>query len=69
MKLDIPWFVDSMNIAKTSGDGEKWRDGAQRLVDVVDIFWLGVQRVVVYAFIVHSVFFPAGNPDFLYDKN
>ena len=55
MESDVAWLVDTMDVAETSSNREVWRDGAERLVDLVDVLWLGVQRVVVYILVVDTV--------------
>lgn len=54
-----------MNIAETGCDREVWGNLLESLVDAVDIFWLGVQRVVVYILVVDTIFLTTSDTDFL----
>ena len=55
VKSDISWLVHTVHIAETSSNREVWGDRAERLVDLVDVLWLGVQRVVVDVLVVDAV--------------
>lgn len=57
VELDIPGFVDAVDITEASSNREIWRDGRQGVVDVENILRLGVKRRVVNVFIVDAVFF------------
>ena len=65
VKLDIARLVDTVDVAESGSDGEVWGDRRQGLVDLVDIFWLGVEGVVVYIFVIDSVLLTTGDADFL----
>lgn len=65
MQLDIAWLVYTVDITEAGCDGEVRTDGRKGLVDVVNVFRLGVKRVVVDILIVDAIFFSAGNPNLL----
>lgn len=43
MKFDIAGLVDAMDVAESGRYREIWTDGAQRLVNLIDILRLGIQ--------------------------
>ena len=63
VKFNISGFVDTMDITKGSSDAEVGRDLTQRIVDVIDVLWLGVKARVVNASVVDAVFFTACDAD------
>ena len=63
-QLDVAGLVHAMHVAEARSDGEVGRDGRERLVDVVDVFGLSVQAVVVYRLIVDTVLFTSRDADF-----
>ena len=65
MQLDIAWFVHTMHITKTGSDGEVRADLGERGPDVVDIFWLSIEGVVVDILVVDTVLLASSNSDFL----
>ncbi len=65
VELDVSGFVDAVNVTETGSDREVGRDGGQGFVDLVDVFWLGVEGIVIDGFVVHAVFFTTGDADFL----
>lgn len=50
----------------TGSDGEIGANLAEGALDVVNVFGLGVQRVVVHILIIYAVFFSASNANFLH---
>ncbi|EDZ70946.1 hypothetical protein AWRI1631_111650 [Saccharomyces cerevisiae AWRI1631] len=56
--------VQTVTVTESSSNGEVWRDWVQSLVDVVNLFWLGVQVFLVSVFVVNTIFFTTGNTDF-----
>jgi hypothetical protein len=65
VELDIAGLVDAVNITKTGGDAEVGRDLGESGPDVVDIFWLGIERIVVDILVIDTVFFATGDTNFL----
>lgn len=65
VQLDVSGLVHAVDIAEACGNREVGRNGGQGSVDIVDIFGLGVERVVVDASIVDSVLLTTGNANFL----
>ena len=65
VELDIAGLVDAVNITKTSGDAEVGRDLREGGPDVVDIFGLGIERIVVDILVIDTVFFAASDTNFL----
>ena len=65
MKFDVARLVDTVDVAEAGGDGEVGARLGERGPDVVDVFGLGVERVVVDVLVVDAVFLAAGNADFL----
>ena len=62
-QLDVAGLVDAVHVAEAGGDGEVGADWAERLVDLVDVFRLGVQAVVVHILVVHAVFLASRDAD------
>ena len=65
MELDVAGLVDAMDVTEAGGDGEVGADGGEGLVDFVDVFRLGVERVVVYTLVVNSVLLTTSDTNFL----
>jgi hypothetical protein len=65
VEADVARLVDTMHIAKACGNGEVGRDLFEGGVDVVNVFGLGVEGVVVNVFIVDTVFLTTSDTDFL----
>jgi hypothetical protein len=65
VELDIAGLVDAVNITKTGGDAEVGRDLREGGPDVVDIFWLGIERIVVDILVIDTVFFATSDTNFL----
>ena len=65
MQFDVARLIHAVDVAETSCDGEVWADGRQCLVDVVDILWLRVERVVVDVFVIDAIFFATSDTNFL----
>lgn len=65
VELDVAGLVHAMYIAEAGGDGEVWADGRERVIDVVDVLWLGVKGVVVDVLVVDPIFLTPGDTDFL----
>ena len=62
-QLHIARLVHTVHVAKARGDREVGANGRQGLVDLVDVFGLGVEAVVVDALVVDAVFLAAGDAD------
>lgn len=62
-KLDIAWLVDTVHVTETGGDREVWRNWRESLVDVVNVLWLCVERVVVDGLVVDTVLLTTGDTD------
>jgi hypothetical protein len=65
VKLNISWFINTVHVTKTSGNGEVWGDWLKSLVDSENVLGLGVERVVVDILIVDTVFFATSDTNFL----
>lgn len=65
VKLDVTWLVNTVDVTETSGNGEVWGDLGESLVDLVDVLWLGVERVVVDRLVVDTVLLTTGDTDLL----
>jgi hypothetical protein len=65
VEFDIAGFVDTVDVAETSSDGEVWGDWRESLVDGKNILRLCVQGVVVNIFVVYTVLLTTGNTDLL----
>jgi hypothetical protein len=65
VEFDIARLVDTMDIAEASSDAEIGGDLDKGRPDVVDVFGLGIERVVVNILVVHTIFLTAGDADFL----
>ena len=66
VQADVAGLVDAVDVAEAGGNGEVWRDAGEGGVDVVDVFGLRVERVVVDASVVDAVFFSSRDADFLF---
>ena len=66
VKPYISGFVDSMHVSESRGDREVGADWGQSLIDGINVFGLRVQGVVVYIFVVDTVFFTTSDTDFLH---
>lgn len=66
-ELDVTGLVDTVNVTETSGNGEEGRDLGKGLVDLVNVFGLGVEGVVVNALVVNTVLFTTGDTNFLHE--
>ena len=65
VQFHVSGLVDAVHVSETGGDAEVGGYGGEGLVDVEDVFGLGVEGVVVDVFVVDAVFFAAGDADFL----
>lgn len=65
VKLDISWLVNTVNVSETSGDGEVWRDWRKSLVDVENVLWLSVERVVVNVLVVDTILLASSDTNLL----
>lgn len=65
VEAHVTGLVDAVHVTEASGDGEVRADGGERVVNGEDILRLGVEGVVVNAFVVDAVFFTASDTDFL----
>ena len=62
-ELDVTGLVDSVHVSESGGDGKVGRDLGERLVDVKDVFGLGVQAGVVDLGVVDTVLLSTGDTD------
>lgn len=69
VQLDVAGLVDTVDVTEAGGDGEVRRDGRESLVDLVDVFGLGVEGVVVDVLVVDTVFLTTGDTDFLVSRS
>lgn len=65
VQLNVAGLVNTMYVSEASCDGEVGADGRQRLVNLVNVFRLSIQRVVVDGFVIYTVFFTTSDADFL----
>jgi hypothetical protein len=65
VKLDITRLVDAMDVAKASSDAEVRRDLGEGGPDIVDVFGLRIERVVVDVLVVDTILFATSNANFL----
>lgn len=65
MESDISWLVHTVDVTKSSSNGEVRRDWREGLVDSQDILGLSVKRVVINILIVDTILFTASNTDLL----
>jgi len=65
VQLDVTGFVHAVDVAEAGGNGEVGADFDEGVVDIPDIFWLGVEGVVVDIFVVDTVLFATSDADFL----
>ena len=66
VQFDIARLVHPMDISEARRDREIRTDFGQGGPDVVDVFRLGVEGVVVDIFVVDAIFFTTSDADFLY---
>ena len=66
MQFDVSWLVDSVDVSESGSNGEIWGDRNESSIDVVNVFWLSVEGVVVDIFVVDTIFFTASNANFLH---
>jgi hypothetical protein len=62
-ELDVAGLVDTVDVTEAGGDGEVGGDGVEGLVDLVDVFGLGVEGVVVNGLVVNTVLLATGDAD------
>jgi hypothetical protein len=67
VKTDISRLVDTVDVSETGGDREIRADGRQTVVDVEDVLWLGVKRVVVNILVVDTIFLTTSDTNFLFE--
>jgi len=65
VQLDVSWLVDTVNVTKTSSNGEVWGNWGQSLVNGKDILGLSVERVVVDILVVDTIFLTTSDTNFL----
>ena len=65
VEFDVARLVDAVDVAEAGSDGEVGARLGKCGPDVVDVFGLGVERVVVDVLVVDAVFLAAGDADFL----
>mmetsp|Transcript_7252 Transcript_7252/g.17684 ORF Transcript_7252/g.17684 Transcript_7252/m.17684 type:complete len:260 (+) Transcript_7252:546-1325(+) len=63
-KLDVTWFVNTMNISKGSGDRKHWSDLREGFVDRPDLLRCGIKFFRVDILIVHTIFYSSSDTDF-----
>jgi hypothetical protein len=68
VKLDITRLVDTMDVTEASSDAEVGRNLGEGSPNVVDVFRLGVERVVVDIFVVDTVLFATSDANFLSNR-
>ena len=61
LELNVSGLVDTVDVTETGGDGEVGGDGGESLVDLVDVFGLSVERVVVNILVVDTILLTTGN--------
>ena len=64
LESDISRLIDAVNVTEGSGNAEVGANLTQGSVDIVDILGLGVQRRVIDASVVNTIFFTAGDTNF-----
>lgn len=67
VEFDVVGFVDIVDVVEVGSDGEVGGNGGEGVVDVEDVFGLGVEGVVVDIFVVDIVFFIIGDIDFYFE--
>ncbi len=65
VKFDVTRLVNAMDIAKTSSNGEVWRDWRKSLVDGENILWLSVEGVVIDILVVNAILFATSDANLL----
>lgn len=65
VQTDVTGFVDTVDIAEASGNGEVRADGGEGLLDGQDVLGLGVEGVVVNILVVDTVLLTTGDTDLL----
>lgn len=65
VELDVSWLVDTVDVSEGGGNGEVLGDGGEGGIDIVDVFWLGVEGSIVNIFVVDTVFLTTSDTDFL----
>lgn len=65
VELNVAWLVDTVNVSKASSDREVWADLRQSGPDLVNVLWLSIEGVVVYIFVVNTIFLTTSDADFL----
>ena len=68
MKLDVAGLVNAVDVSEASGYAKIRGDLSECGPDVVDVFWLRVEGVVVDILVVDAVFLTTRNTDFLLDQ-
>lgn len=63
VQLDIPWLIHTVYVPERSCNAKVGADLDQRIVDIVDVLWLGVQRGIVDVRVVHTVLFSTRDTD------
>ena len=65
VELDVTRLVDTVDVTEASGNGEEGGNWGESLVDGKDIFWLGVERVVVDISVIDTIFLTTSDTDLL----
>ena len=65
MQFYVARFVDTVHVTEASGDAEIRGDCREGAINVIDVFGLGVEGVVVNVFVIDTVFFTASYANFL----
>lgn len=63
VELDVAGLVNTVDVTEASGDREIGGDGGESVVDVEDIFGLGVERVVVNILVVDTILLTTSDTD------
>ena len=68
-KLDVTRRVDAVDVTEGGSDGVEVRsDRLERLVDLVNLFRLGVQVLRGDVRVIHAILFAAGDADFHFEE-
>ena len=65
MEFHITGFIHTVHVTEAGSDGKVRADLYKSAIDVVNIFGLGVKRIVVNVLVVYTVLLSSGDTDFL----
>lgn len=68
VKLDVSRLVDTMDVTEAGSDAEVGRDLGEGGPNVVDVFRLCVERVVIDVLVVDAVLFTTSDANFLSNR-